>query len=105
MKYKGYTGRVAFDEESELFHGEIVDTRDVITFQGKSVSELKKAFKDSVNDYLEFCKERGDKPEKPFSGKFVVRISPELHHSLYVKAVENGESINTVVEHALEVAI
>jgi predicted HicB family RNase H-like nuclease len=104
MKYKGYTGKVVFDEESDFFHGEVIDTKDIITFQGENVVDLKAAFKDSVDDYLDFCAERGEKPEKPFSGKFVIRISPELHHSLYVKAVENGESINTVVEHALEVA-
>jgi len=101
MKYKGYTGKVEFDEEAELFHGEVVDTRDVITFQGKTVAELKNAFKDSVNDYLEFCKSRGEQPDKPFSGKFVIRISPELHHAVYLKAIENGKSLNSVVEEAL----
>jgi predicted HicB family RNase H-like nuclease len=101
MKYKGYTGKVEFDEDAELFHGEIVDTRDVITFQGKNVDELKQAFKDSINDYLAFCKKRNEKPEKPFSGKFVVRISPELHHAIYIKALDKGQSINTFVERAL----
>lgn len=104
MKYKGYTGKVEFDEDAEIFHGEIIDTRDVITFQGKNVDELKQAFKDSINDYLEFCKKRNEKPEKPFSGKFVVRISPELHHAIYVKALDNGLSINSVVEKALAAA-
>ena len=101
MKYKGYTGKVEYDAEAELFHGEVIDTRDVITFQGTHVKELKQAFKESVDDYLDFCKSRGEKPEKPFSGKFMVRISPELHHAVYLKAMENGQSINTVVEQAL----
>ncbi len=101
MKFKGYTGKVEFDEEAELFHGEVVDTRDVITFQGKDVKELKQAFKDSINDYLDFCRSRGEKPDKPFSGKILVRISPELHHALYVKACQKGRSINAVVEEAL----
>ena len=57
MKYKGYTGHVMFDDEAEIFHGEVLGIRDVVTFQGKSVKELEKAFRDSVDDYLEFCAE------------------------------------------------
>lgn len=102
MRYKGYTGRVEFDSKAELFHGEVVDTRDVITFQGKTVKELKKAFKESVDDYLEFCKERDEEPDKPFSGKFVVRMSPELHHKVYVKALESGKSLNAWITDALD---
>ena len=75
---------------------------DVITFQGRTVKELKKAFKESVDDYLEFCEERGEKPDKPFSGKFVVRISPELHHKVYVKAQESGKSLNSWVNEVLD---
>jgi len=66
MKYKGYEGVVKFDEEAGVFHGEVVDTRDVITFQGASVEELQKAFRDLIDDYLTFCKERGEKPDKPY---------------------------------------
>ena len=58
MKYKGYSGHVEFDSDAGIFHGEVVDTRDVITFQGKSVDELETAFKDSIEDYLEFCSKR-----------------------------------------------
>ena len=58
LNYKGYTGHVEFDDEAGLFHGEVWDVRDVVTFQGKSVDELERAFKDSVDDYLEFCEER-----------------------------------------------
>jgi predicted HicB family RNase H-like nuclease len=63
LKYKGYTGHVEFDDESGIFHGEVLDLRDVITFQGKSVEEIKKAFRDSIDDYLEFCKERNEKAD------------------------------------------
>ena len=77
MTYKGYQAIVALDEDAGVFHGEIINTRDVITFQGSSVKELKKAFKDSVDDYLEFCASRGEDPEKPFSGKFLIRVPPE----------------------------
>lgn len=64
LNYKGYRGRVAFDDEAGLFHGEVLDLRDVITFQGKSVEELEQAFRDSIDDYLAFCEERGEEPDK-----------------------------------------
>jgi predicted HicB family RNase H-like nuclease len=101
MKYKGYEAVVKFDEDNEQFHGEVINTRDVITFQGSSVRELKKAFKDSVEDYLEFCQERNEEPDRPFSGNFVVRISPELHKRLYRKAKLTGKSLNSLIEERL----
>jgi predicted HicB family RNase H-like nuclease len=76
MTYKGCDALVTYDEEAELFHGEVMNTRDVITFQGNSVSELKTALAGSIEDYLAFCRERGEEPEKPFSGQFVVRVDP-----------------------------
>ncbi len=68
LRYNGYTGHVEFDDEAGLFHGEVIDLRDVITFQGTSVEELERAFRDSVDDYLEFCEERGEEPDKPSPG-------------------------------------
>ncbi|BAZ51719.1 HicB protein [Nostoc sp. NIES-4103] len=101
MKYKGYEAVVEFDAEAEIFHGEVINIRDVITFQGTSVSELKQAFYDSVDDYLDFCKERGEEPDKPFSGKFMVRINPELHKKIVIKAKKEGQSLNSLVEKIL----
>ncbi|MEZ4716132.1 MAG: type II toxin-antitoxin system HicB family antitoxin [Caldilineaceae bacterium] len=77
MESKGYIGSVQFDDDADIFHGEVINIRDVVTFQGTSVQEIRKAFQDSVDDYLEFCAERGEEPERPFSGKFTVRVSPE----------------------------
>ena len=91
LKYKGYSGEVEYDSEAKIFHGEVLDTKDVITFQGKSVSEIEKSFKESIDDYLEFCKKRGEEPDKPFSGKFVLRISSELHHKIYLNARKRGK--------------
>ena len=102
MKYKGYEGKVEFDEEAGILHGEVINTRDVITFQGSSVRELQKAFKDSVDDYLVFCAARGEDPEKPFSGTSPVRISPDLHRAAVIAARRRGESLNAFVEHAIE---
>ncbi len=105
FKYKGYIGRVEFDEGDELFHGEVVNTRDVITFQGKSVLELKRSLKNSVDDYLEFCRERGEKPDRPFSGKFVVRIPPEVHREAFIEAKRSGKSLNAWVREAILKAV
>jgi predicted HicB family RNase H-like nuclease len=101
MKYKGYEGSITFDEDAEIFHGEVVNTRDVITFQGRSVTELKKAFKESVDDYLEFCAKKGQKPEKPFSGNLVIRIDPELHRKLAMQAKKKKKSLNAYIEERL----
>lgn len=102
MKYKGYEARLEYDDEAELFHGEVINTRDVITFQGTSVKELRKAFRDSIDDYLAFCKDRGEEPDKPFSGQFVVRISPEVHRQIFGAARKAGKSLNTWVAEKLE---
>ena len=86
MIYKGYEAKVELDESAGVFHGEVLNTRDVITFQGSSVKELKQAFEDSVDDYLDFCASRGEAPEKPFSGKFLVRVPPEIHREIMTEA-------------------
>jgi len=104
MKYKGYYGSVQYDDEAKIFHGDIINTRSVITFQGTTVDEIEQAFRDSVDDYLDWCKERGKEPEKPFSGKFVLRISPELHRQLNIKAKQNNASLNSFIVHTLEKA-
>lgn len=101
MTYKGYTAYIEYDEDASIFHGEVLDTKDVITFQGTSVKELKKAFKDSVDDYLTFCKERGEEPDKPFSGRFILRLPRELHRKIYINAVKNGQSINNYIKETL----
>jgi predicted HicB family RNase H-like nuclease len=104
LQYKDYTGVFAYDEEAELFHGRVIGLRDVVTFEGRSVDELKTALADSIEDYLEFCKELGQEPEKPFSGRFLVRIDPELHRSLAVAATRDGKSLNVWVKEVLETA-
>jgi predicted HicB family RNase H-like nuclease len=102
MKYKGFLGRVEYHHEAKLFHGEIVGLKDTITFQGKSVKELEKAFRYSVEDYLAWCKERGEKPEKTFSGTFNLRIPPELHAKLSIQAKAQGLSLNSFITEKLK---
>lgn len=101
MEYKGYSGNVVYDSDAKLFHGEVMNTRDVITFQGKSVEEIEKAFRESIEDYLAWCIEEGASPEKPYSGRFNVRLSPELHRNVAVTAESMHISINQLVEKAL----
>ena len=105
MEYKGYVGKVEFDDEAGIFHGEVLDTRDVITFQGQSVAELKTAFEESIDDYLAFCKQRGEEPNKPFSGQFITRIPPELHRQVNLAASISGKSLNAWVVEQLQVAV
>jgi predicted HicB family RNase H-like nuclease len=101
MEYKGYLSRIEFDDKANIFHGEVINIRDVITFQGKSVDELRQAFEDSVEDYLAFCAERGEEPNKPFSGRFTVRLSPEQHRKVILAAEKAGKDIQLWVEEAL----
>ncbi len=80
----------------------MIGIRDVITFQGDTIPELLKAFHDSVDDYLAFCNERGESPEKPFSGKFVLRLDPRLHRKLAIAAEARSVSLNDLVKSALK---
>ena len=102
LEHRSYIGRVEFDNDAGIFHGEVINVRDVITFQGDCVDELRQAFIDSVEDYLEFCAQRGEEPDKPFSGKFVVRIDPELHRTIYIRAKQENKSMNRLVSEMLE---
>ena len=105
MEYQGYLAKVEFDDEAGIFHGEVINLRDVITFEGNSVEELRQAFKDSVEDYLDFCALRKEEPEKPFSGKFLVRIDPELHRQIYLRARMEDKSLNSWISEALEAVV
>lgn len=102
MSYRGYEAVIGYDEEAELFHGEVVNLRDVVTFQGQSVAELKQALQGSIEDYLAFCAERGEAPEKPYSGQFIVRVPPALHRALVSAARQSGLSLNRWIAQTLE---
>jgi predicted HicB family RNase H-like nuclease len=101
MNYKGYLGILRVDEEEKILRGRVVNTRDMITFQGGTVEEAAQAFRDSVDDYLQFCAELGRAPEKPFSGTFLVRVKPELHRTLSAIAQARGTSVNQLVNRQL----
>lgn len=102
FEYKGYTAHAVFDDDGGVFHGEVAGTKDVITFEGTSVEKLVQAFHDSVDDYLEFCEERGEKPDKPFSGHFPVRVGPELHRRAHLTAAASGISLNSWISGLID---
>jgi predicted HicB family RNase H-like nuclease len=106
LSYKGYEGIITYvDDEADLITGEVVGLQDIITFQARTPAELKQAFEESVDDYLAWCAEDGRKPEKPFSGQFVVRLAPDLHRQAAVAAKVAGESLNAFTTRALAEAV
>ena len=104
MSYKGYSARVEFDAEDRLFVGHLAGVRDIVGFHGASVAELEKAFHEAVNDYLAACKKLGQEPNKPFSGRVMLRLPPEVHARASARATVEGVSFNqwaaTVLERA-----
>ena len=101
MEYKGFIGTVEYDAEAKIFHGDIINTKDVITFQGTTVKEIESAFKESIDDYISWCKEEGVEPEKPYSGRFNVRLAPQLHQKIAILAKQKRVSLNSFVEKAI----
>ncbi|MEX2188447.1 MAG: type II toxin-antitoxin system HicB family antitoxin [Pirellulales bacterium] len=103
--YEGYVGRAEYDADARLFHGTVLGTRDVITFAGKELADLATAFQESVDDYLDFCRQRNERPDKPFSGQFVTRIPPDTHRQISTLAQAEGKSLNQFVRDVLENAV
>lgn len=101
LTHKGYKGHFEVDAEAGIIFGRVLGIRDVVTFKGKTVEEAIQAFKDSVDDYLEFCQEVGEKPNKPFSGKLPFRTDPERHRMIYIAAKRSGKSINSWMDDVL----
>jgi predicted HicB family RNase H-like nuclease len=101
IEYKGYRGVFEFDPSIDSFHGRVVGLQDVVTFQGRSLEELRREMANSVEDYLEFCAEVGKKPERPYRGEFLVRTTPEVHRAAAVQAEASGMSLNAWVEEAI----
>lgn len=103
MEYKGYLGRAEFDDAANIFHGKVINIRDVITFQGKSVDELHQAFKDSVEDYLAFCAERGKGPEQPFALRFLSLLHREPTDYVAIsRQLYEGQTVDDIFERAKE---
>lgn len=104
LTYKGYKATVAYDDEVELLHGDVLGSRSVITFQANSIEQLKREFAFSVDDYLAFCAERGIEPDKPSSGKISLRVSPQVHSAAISAANLEGMSLNAWISKTIEKA-
>jgi predicted HicB family RNase H-like nuclease len=101
MEYQGYVGVVQYDPEDRIFHGRLAGLRDVVSFEGASVEEIERAFRAAVDDYLAFCSEQGRAPQQPFSGKFVLRTTPDVHRAATRAAAAEGKSLNAWAAEAL----
>jgi predicted HicB family RNase H-like nuclease len=102
FQYKGYTGAFDFEPDDDAFHGEVGGVRDVAHFSGRSVDELRQAFREAVDDYLAACAGIGKKPDKPYSGRFMVRLTPEAHRLADAAAKASGKSLNAYAAEVLE---
>jgi len=102
MKHKGYEAVVRYSEEDRVFVGEIININDVIAFDATSVEELEETFKEVVEDYLATCEEVGKSPDKPFTGKVALRISPDLHRAIFSAARKEDRSVNKFIARVLK---
>jgi predicted HicB family RNase H-like nuclease len=102
MTHDGYLATIEIDEGAGLFCGQIIDIRDVLTFRGRTLDELRAAFADTMADYGDWCRERGKEPERPYSGNLIVQITPDLHRRIATAAARVGKSVNGFVTETLE---
>jgi len=102
MTHRGYVAVINYDDELDAFVGRVANLSSPVTFHGRTPEELRREFKVSIRTYLEVCRERGIEPEKPFSGRFNVRIAPELHRKAALAAMLAGKSLNSLVSEALD---
>ena len=105
MRHGQYVAHIDYDSEIDSFFGEVVNTSDTITFQGRSVPQLKKGFARSVEAHIAFCKQRGIEPGKPCSGRIPLRIPTDLHRKLNADAALRGMSLNAYIKRKLEESV
>ncbi|HBI62777.1 MAG TPA: toxin-antitoxin system HicB family antitoxin [Lachnospiraceae bacterium] len=105
MEYKGYHATITYDADDELFVGEVFGIADSLNFHGSSIKELKQTFAQSIENYLDLCKQIGKKPEKEFKGSFNVRIPSELHKKISILAAQQKITLNQYVINALSKSI
>lgn len=104
MKYKGYTARIDFDDRDDIFVGHILGIDGIISFHADTVADLKREFEGAVDHYLASCRQLGKEPQKPVSGKMMLRVSPKTHRDALVAAQAAGKSLNQWAEDLIESA-
>lgn len=105
LEYNGYYAKIQFSPEDQVFFGKLIGINDLVTFEGDTVKGLQKAFRESVDDYIETCKECNKNPEKVYKGVFNVRIPADLHRQAALAAAINNVTLNDFVRHALDQAV
>ena len=105
MTYQGYAARIEYSEEDKCFVGHIAGIRDIVGFHGESVAELRTAFEEAVDDYLATFEKLGRAPQKPYSGKLLLRVDPALHARAAAQAAAQGKSLNAWAQDALQQAV
>lgn len=105
MSYLGYTARIEFDERDSIFVGRVLGLRSIISFHGQTVEELRGQFAAAMDDYVADCEEQGVTPEKPASGKLLLRVTPEIHSQALIKAQATGKSLNQWATEAIQRAM
>ena len=102
LEYNGYYGSVHYSSKDEVFHGKIIGINDLVSFEGDSAADLKAAFKEAVEDYLETCKELNKEPDKMYKGSFNIRIPSDLHRKAAIVASINNVTLNDLVKTAID---
>lgn len=102
LEYKGYHASVKYDAEDDIFVGEVFGITDSLNFHGRSIAELKKMFKQSIDNYLELCRKIGKNPDKEFKGSFNIRIPPEMHKKAAIEAAKQNITLNQYVTRAID---
>lgn len=105
MNHRGFAAHIEYSEDDGCFVGHIAGIRDVIGFHGESVADLRTAFKEAVDDYLETCKKLGQEPNRPYSGQFRLRLDPGLHARAAMVAESRGKSLNAWVSDVIEKSV
>ncbi|OGT70280.1 MAG: DNA repair protein [Gammaproteobacteria bacterium RIFCSPLOWO2_02_FULL_57_10] len=105
MHYKGYSARIEYSDEDQCLVGQLAGIQDVIGFHADSVTELRAAFEEAVDDYLEACEKLNREPQRPYSGKLMLRIDPGIHAKAAMRAEAEGKSLNSWAQEALQRAV
>lgn len=105
LKYKDYMATLEYSAEDEVFYGKLFGINDLVTFEGASVKDIKTAFQEAVEDYVQTCKALNKNPEKTFKGSFNIRIPADLHKNAAFAAAQNSVSLNDFVRGAIQYAV
>ncbi|MEM9272494.1 MAG: type II toxin-antitoxin system HicB family antitoxin [Cyanobacteria bacterium P01_F01_bin.143] len=105
LSYKGYIARIEFSAEDDCFVGHLLGIKDIVGFHGETVAKLKVAFEEAVNDYLDTCEKVGKSPQKPYSGKLMLDIPPEVHAAVATAVELSGKTIDQWVTETLNQAV